>query len=442
MAVCNLFNTLSHETGNFLLFSQYVEDVTKGYPNGDNYKVVPSRFVALDIDYSSIDIPGYDRPNTHIPMYFQNIFENGCAYLRSKSGFDWTPEISRNLFWNNMFEGKFLTITEDADTSLISEVMYYGDINMHAYNEHKGMGYGEIYCYIPTNAKRMKCQVICNNELENRLFDDTNTSNKLLGHTTTIDTTVYPQKYYYAQDFRMSFDDSEIESLIPYDDSKYSINTIVLLYSIYAKENDTWRPVYENLPMGMYFTGMLENSKMTNTVTKYVTTDYGSGTSYGLRLCTRFSAMPNGAVLSTSDITVDDSNYANMCQLMTAMNENLSAMLDVTKSVINTTQEYKETLAIIKNNRTNVPYVREVNGKDFWFVNGRMVSAVDGSDQCCVEYSPETIKKRLDNLADNDPTNDYTPIIDINGCSCEEYKVRELAEELGLDPENYPEELI
>ena len=52
MAVCNLFNQLSNTSGNFLLFSQYVEDITHNYAEGDNWKVVPTGFVALDIDYS------------------------------------------------------------------------------------------------------------------------------------------------------------------------------------------------------------------------------------------------------------------------------------------------------------------------------------------------------------------------------------------------------
>ena len=83
-----------------------------------------------------------------------------------------------------------------------------------------------------------------------------------------------------------------------------------------------------------------------------------------------------GAIINT-DIVTDDSGYTNICQLMTAMNENLSRMLEISKSAHDTTQGYKETLASIKNNRTNVPYVKKVNGIDCWFVNGRFVAAVN-----------------------------------------------------------------
>lgn len=448
MAVCNLFNNLTNATGNFLMFSQYVEDVTRNFSNGENYKVIPTKFVALDIEYSTLDIPSISSLNEDIPRYFQNIFENGCAYLRENEkdikDFTWTPEISRNMFWNCMFDGKFINYVQDPattnDVKTIPQVVYYDDIDMHSYNEHKGMGYGEIYCYIPTNAKQSKCHVINNEFLEKRLYNDSNKSNKLVGRDIIIDTTRYSQKYYYNRDFRMSFDDSSVLELQPYENSRYSINTVVILYSVLTFTNDEWTPLYENIPMGIYFTGMIEDGKMTNAVTKYVNTSYGTGTSYGLRICTRLSAAPNGSSFSTVEV-VDDTNNASICQLMIAMSENLSKMLEVTKSAIRTTQEYKETLSVIKNNRTNVPYVHEVNGKDFWFVNGKAVTAVDGGDECCNAYSTETIQKRFDNLMDDDTTNDYTYIEDPNGCECFGYSPKDLAEQLGLNPDDYPDSM-
>lgn len=55
MAVCNLFNRFDNASGNFMMFSQYVEDITKNYVESDNWKVVPTQFVVLDIDYTKID---------------------------------------------------------------------------------------------------------------------------------------------------------------------------------------------------------------------------------------------------------------------------------------------------------------------------------------------------------------------------------------------------
>ena len=86
MAICNLFNRLDKNSGNFMLFSQYVEDITHNYAEGENWKVIPSRFVALDINYNAINkslvMPNGENLNEGIPKYIQNCFENACAYGR------------------------------------------------------------------------------------------------------------------------------------------------------------------------------------------------------------------------------------------------------------------------------------------------------------------------------------------------------------------------
>ena len=461
MGVCNTFNSLNSNSGNFMLFSQYVEDITRNYPEGDNWKVIPTQFVAMNIDYSKVDKNlvlnrGKESLNTGIPKYFQNCFENACAYGRvnyskwvaeveGKTTKAWSPEISRNLFWNYMFDGNLLTSERygsvTSDVRYVPQIVYFGDINMHSYNEHKGMGYGEIYCYIPTSAERMQCQVVRADDLdiEGRKYDSSNNSIFLEGHKDRY-TEDYPQHYFYNRDFNMSFDDDDLANLVNTTENKYNINTIVVLYSVFRKFNDEWETVYANIPMGMYITGRFDNNgELTNKITKYVTTSYDTGTSYGLRICTRFTATSNGAILSNSEITTDDSGYTNICQLMTAMNENLSRMLDVSKSAMNTTQQYKDLLSMVKNNRTNVPYVKDVNGVDCWFVNGRFVSAVNrGIEMSCVEILPETVEKRIENLLDSDPDNDYTKIED-GRMDCEQIKNKELAEYLKLDPDKYPE---
>lgn len=435
-----------------MLFSQYVEDITRNYSDGDNWKVVPTKFVALNIDFDKVR---YDRVaptennvtdrNITIPTYFQNCFENACAYGRehysewaernNASVKYWTPEISRNLFWNCMFDGGFVHPVEYGAVKRINEVVYFDDISMNAYNEHKGMGYGELYCYIPTDGQRMNAQVI---EIESidasgRKFEVPTEKQFLEGHT-DVAIANYIQQYFYNRDFTMSFDDPSVSNLAESAESSFNINTIVVLYDVFKKLNDEWISEYSCIPMGMYFTGRFDDNKMTNTATKYVTTSYGAGTSYGLRICTRFSAMPSGHILREADFVVDDSNYTNVCQLMTAMNENLSRMMDVVKASNDTTNQYKDLLAVFKNNKTNVPYIKDVNGTDFWFVNGKAVSSVDGGvDTCCNQLAPETVQKRLDNLMDSNTENDWSYIEDPNGCDCNVIGNIELAEKLGID---------
>lgn len=377
MAVCNLFNELSSPSGNFIMFSQYVEDITHNFTDGDNYKVVPTGFVALDIKYDELSSqvkPNGESLNVAIPKYLQNYFENGCAYGRNNIN-TWTSLTARNLFWNCMFDGGFTHAVTHNETKRVKEIVYYGDINMHSYNEHQGMGYGEIYCYIPTDAARMNCHVVVNSD---RKANNTNSNTYLEGFDGNDAYQIggYSTSYFYNDDYVMPFDDDSLARLSDGTETKYNINTIVVLYSVFKKLDNDWVVEYASIPMGMYIAGNFDGTTLSNTVTKYVATSYGSGTSYGLRICTRFSVTSMGAIINT-DIVTDDSGYTNICQLMTAMNENLSRMLEISKSAHDTTQGYKETLASIKNNRTNVPYVKKVNGIDCWFVNGRFVAAVN-----------------------------------------------------------------
>ena len=129
--------------------------------------------------------------------------------------------------------------------------------------------------------------------------------------------------------------------------------------------------------------------------------------------------------MSTTDITTDE-NYVNFCQLMTGMNENLSLMRDIVKSANDTTQQYKDMLSIIKNNRTNVPYVKNINGDDCWFVNGRFVSKVDEEIGSCLELTADDI-------------NNYMNGVEMDTNRCIEVTPEELAEKLGINIEDTPD---
>jgi hypothetical protein len=129
--------------------------------------------------------------------------------------------------------------------------------------------------------------------------------------------------------------------------------------------------------MGMYICGHFdENGDLTNSIKKYVTVTDEIGTSYGLRICTRFTVSPYGAIMQETELNTDSDNYASLCQVMTGMAENLNKMFEITNSTVNNIQLCKDELSILKNNRTNVPYIKTINGDDYWFVNGKLVSKV------------------------------------------------------------------
>lgn len=455
MAICNLFNKLDKPTGNFMMFSQYVEDLTRYYTEGENWRVIPSRFIALDINYKNIKkskvMPNDESLNDGIPKYFQNYFENACAYGRENySNFvtslaenitsrNWNANIARNLFWNSMFDGGFLTLSSYGNTKTIDEVKYWSDITLQSYDEHEGMGYGEIYCYIPTDGERMRCQCVAITDTlgnDGRRYDSSNVNNCLEGYNDKYIEN-YSQNYYYDRDFTMSFDDDSVSKLLNSPEQYYNINTIIVLYDVMKLVNEKWEKVYSYIPMGMYISGIFdENNNLTNSVKKYVTTSYGTGTSYGLRICTRFTVSPKGLILKDSEFTTDGDNYKAIGQLMTSMSECLNKMMEMSNNQNNTVQMFKDTIATIRNNRTNVPYVKDINGTDWWFVNGKALTPVGGSsatDNGCTQLSAEVIQKRIDNLMDNNPDNDFSYISDGTGCDCHVLSNKVLADALGVD---------
>ena len=388
MAVCNLFNNLTNVSGNFMLFSQYVEDITHNYADGDNFKVVPSKFVALNIDYSKLQKYGNtgDDLNIIVPRFFQNCFENGCAYGRvhyhefyTKSlflneSYNWDSSISRNLFWNLLKQEGLINESDYNDNSkFISEIAYYGDVSMHSYNEHQGMGYNELYCYIPTDAQYVRASFRCTNKDSSKY--DTNGSPTLEGHNIPIGK--YPNKYYYNYDFTLGFESIELEKLPSRNESKYDINTIVVLYDVLKKNDNVWKPFYSCIPMGMYIAGNFDSdNKLTNTIVKHTASSYNTGTAYGLRICTRFTATSSNGILTNSEVIADDTNYVNISQLMTGMNENLSRMREISKMSYDAASQHAELLSVFKNSKTNIPYIKKINGQDCWFINGKYVSNV------------------------------------------------------------------
>ena len=160
--------------------------------------------------------------------------------------------------------------------------------------------------------------------------------------------------------------------------TSFSVNAIVVFYDIVSKngaEND--QVLHYNVPLGIYFTGAPVDGKLTNEITKYISSDevYNQGTSYGLRICSRFLSHPN----STEAVEVSATGSTNISELapvLEKMGETLSSIQDVLAQDDKMYHLVKDHLAMLKNNRVNVPYVRQVGNKKYWFVNGKNTGAV------------------------------------------------------------------
>ena len=386
MAVCNLFRAFNKETGNVMMFSQYAEDLNKCYVQHDSYDVIPSRFVALDIDYS-----GYD--NTSLPHDMQNLFENGCAWLRGNTIGDswtpdkWTPERSSYLFWNTLNQMKLIsksTITEDTNSfDYFPQVKYVGNIDIHSFEEKDGVGYNEIYCYIPNKATETRYQVIegADEYLSNTrgwcegCSSDTNNIKGVLNPELT-NPTYYHHKQRFAAEFMQDFSEIEYISQAVGSDS-FEFNTVVVLYDIYVRDADAnITRSYKNIPLAMFVTGNIVDGVVENAVKKYTNCDdaYGSGTSYGLRLCTRYTVTPNATTIYNVEMDVE-SNYAAFSQAMAAMAESQTKMNDLVESVVSQSNNINTALAEFRNSKTNVPYVvmigEEGSQVPYWFINGK-----------------------------------------------------------------------
>jgi hypothetical protein len=66
-------------------------------------------------------------------------------------------------------------------------------------------------------------------------------------------------------------------------------------------------------------------------------------------------------------------------------------MNDIVSSIINQTQYLKDTLSIYRNNKVNVPYMREINGNNYWFVNGKMIGPATVTQQSPIYIDNTTV---------------------------------------------------
>ena len=371
MAICNVFYTLTKKTGTFLTFSQYLEDLSKWNTESSYHRVVPSKFIALQLPQNQAEETGM---NSKLPKLLQDKFENGCAIYRGSMGGMWTPEHSKSLFWDTMLD--VLGVDQQADGKTIPAIKNVGDINLQSYNEHNGMGYSEIYCHIPNDAQEYvhsydieesnTAEIITrgtNSLLEGYQEGEFNGWEKLESETI----------YSINNNYKFSWDDTSLATTKITNSASYQVNAIIVLYDIY---NQGIKEA-QSIPLGLYVTGLYdENGIMQNSITKYVCNEdiYNSGTAYGLRICSRYVATPHTDNYIVKDVEVDNGGYSDTSRVLSKIAESQSKMDEVVSKAYSCYQQHKDTLAIFKNNRTNVPYIKIINGESYWFVNGRVIN--------------------------------------------------------------------
>ena len=449
---CNIFRPLVCNTGEFLTFQQYTNDLTKEQAEKDSYRVVPSRFVVLDVDLFKVFNLMYDdeqnvvfnednptsryvelledddnttswsdrlalwasmhqsmpddRPletgyNNIIPQIFQSAYENATT-MWGQEPQSTEENYSRKLLWKTLENAGFLTpTTDDQSRTYWEEVKYIGDINFHTDRNIDNYDYSEIYCHIPASATD-GYYYISRDETQSVVFPSDPMSGQALIQGWTLQT--YPQHdplqpynltEYNSGEYRNQYElmDMDLmcmmdnlggdETWTPRDNDnrEFQFNTILVFYNVLQWYDGNWIPLHRDRPMGIYFTGQVEVTdggvpvNFMNKFTKYISNEdaYGQGAAFGLRIMSRVVPTPNSSSYQMS-IIVEDGEPEEYNTIVTALGRISDTLLDQARSFTTMeemAQQYKDHLAMFRNSRTNVPYPREVNGRWYWFVNGR-----------------------------------------------------------------------
>ena len=394
--VCNIFKPINNTNGNFLLFSQYTNDLAKSSVD-PGYKVRPSRFVCLNLNNNHVNnlkswgLSNQDV-NYYIPEYFQNFYENSNSYMRTFKGDEYTPFMSSSNFLMRILQmilGDEWSSTNVVNNALSNCIVYDNKIDLESWND----GFADIILNIPSNSSK-KSYMLNGSYSSYRDFENLakyaigytqydNINNQYILGWSSNDN--LPISGAVSGRYVTGYDGSKINNGSQYslfdlllysitDDSveSFTFNTILLYYDIIDEHNN---PIYINLPMGMYFMGSWDSNNNTFynpiTIRKNVDSALGVGSSWSLRISTKFAPTPRGQ-LKVEDTAIESGAIvSSLSAIMSANAELIKTINNMSKKTWIDTQSYRDLLAIFKDGRTNIPYIKTINGTDYWFVNGK-----------------------------------------------------------------------
>lgn len=461
---CELFKQLgSGDTrmGEFLMFSQYTEDITKEQSMKSSYRVIPSKFVVLNLNidkvFNGMD-PSYIpvsspiiRNNDEyymelgdmsvsgcdniIPQILQSYFENANAFIRNHIGDDDIPvldwdlpvrSIASELLWRTLEEWGFIHKTNDASVGFdyYDEIKYIGDINIHSNHKVGSYSYDEVFCHIPANEDEYYYRLDQSIPIEGIPYESNN-GGILNSPLEEWDDGTYPDNmstvnraityhdpdeevgYQYiiggdipALDFKSNPEHTPSPRHPDPHNDEYNFNAIIILYDvIYSEPGDEPIYIHKGRPMGIYLSGPVKFDDgvaigLENEFTKFISNNdaYGQGASFGLRIMMRYTATPNNSTY-VMGVSEGGHDYETIAE---AMGSIADAIVDINRTCKDQHamyQAYKDHLAQFRNRMVNVPYVRNVAGIPYWFVNGRNTgqSVYPAGYEPRTDYLPEEI---------------------------------------------------
>lgn len=446
---CNLLKPVTDMTGTFFMFSQYAQDLTKEYTQQEAYRCIPSKYIALKLNTDGLGSDDAAR-SKKLGEIFQNYFENACSVWRAEKhtdDSDMDPEHTRTLLFQTLEKYNLISFDTTTDVTrsggstgnvvaaYCTSIQHIGDVNLYSYDTNAdGVGYNEVYVYIPNEAK--ETDAYCTGVEEDEQVKYTNT-----------DISGYSGQSYNGLSWSVSgYVDSIIESgaattgyclgsytdsssakqtaLIPYaltdntesDDNiaadnatertndrevesqEFDINAIIVFYDITCDDTTPDNAKYHNIPMGIYFAGAPQATDFTNTIRKFVRNDtvYNQGTSYGLRICSRFTVNPNTYVVENESASAQAFPISYISPLIDKFTYSVECVSDIISGANKQYDLVKEHLTEFRNNKTNVPYVRQIADKKYWFVNGKNTGAIAQFDNIITDAEITKIVKALD----------------------------------------------
>lgn len=400
-AKCNLLRGLT-QNGTFYMFSEYAENLTKSYVQENQYRVIPSKYAILNLNYT-------DKTAKTVGEIFQNYYENACSCFRKQDATVLThKELANELLWKTLYKYGFITIGSADNNTFINELYYVGEIKLTPFEEIEGVGYNELWCYIDNDAHATRYHTTYPaNQNRSVQFEGVD------GYISGYDSTTYPtanadlsgqigEDYiddsgngiYYMDDVQEKaivpyiFSSSNTDGLIIQSENtaeevqkEFTFNTVIVFFDVYDANSDT---IYQNIPLGIYFTGTPNGGSLTNEVIKVVSdeTTYNQGTSYGLRINTKFVCTPQTTdinILKVSGLTGEEAD--RYCALLSSIADSQKLMEKVVTDQAGFQQSIKNHLALFANYRANVPYIRVIAGVRHWFVNGKDMGAMDDNEK-------------------------------------------------------------
>lgn len=326
------------EAGLFYPFKSYINDLALTLDG--TFKLYPSKFIAFNSDGSTkatkidqafidkmdlkMDLSGTPEPND-----YQQI--RGTIFSNPDSE-DNTPD------YDDGYNG---TTPNQQDVRNFGKLVCIGDINLLNHDIYNGLLYAETYVYISQDtALRYKY---------------------LAGKIGTQD---YPR-----QDESIFITDSNDPNPAIAADKTITFDRVVVFYNLYRKGVDATKDeeaYARDMPMGVY---LLPKPQTLLTQSE---TLYGSGTSWAVRICSRFisAASVQGG---NNQLITKESDYTTITKVLSEFGNIAQTMQSILNTNIDNIQTVKSYLEDFKNTRhINVPYI--IGGH--WYVNGKDVGSV------------------------------------------------------------------